>query len=130
MAEYDELIATAYRLIAQKGRAITVTRETPAPTSGQPWKSSGSTSQAFTTYGLRQDPRNAEKNFDFALKIVPNSTIERVDWHIYVPAQGAVFQPEPGDTVTWGVGTNYRVVTVSPVSPGEQDILYVLQVQV
>jgi hypothetical protein len=51
-----------------------------------------------------------------------------VDWHIYVPAQGCTFVPATGDEVIWGVET-YRVVTVSPVSPGDQDILYILQVQ-
>jgi hypothetical protein len=67
-------------------------------------------------------------NFDFAVKLVPGTEIERVDWHIYVPAQGCTFVPKTGDEVIWGAET-YRVVTVSPVSPGDQDILYILQVQ-
>lgn len=129
MAEYDSLIAAAYRLISQKGRAVTVSRVTPTSATLEPWKRVSATTTSFTTYGVFQDPRNAEKNFDFALKIVPGTTVERVDWHIYVPAQGAAFVPSPGDSVTSG-GSTYRVVTVSPIAPGAQDILYILQVQV
>lgn len=129
MAEYDSLIATAFRLISQKGRAITISRATPTANGSEPWKQSSSSTTSFTTYGVFQDPRNAEKNYDFALKILPGTTIERVDWHIYIPAQGASFTPGPGDSVTYDSIT-YRIVTVSPIAPGAQDILYILQVQV
>ena len=129
MAEYDRLIATALRLITAKGRAITVFRETPSvPSSSEPWALAAGSSTSFPTHGVFQDPRNSEKNFDFALKVRPETDIERVDWHIYIPATGATFDPQPGDTVLDSTDT-YRVVTCSPIKPGDQMIMYILQVQ-
>ena len=129
MAEYTSLIATALRLITKKGRAITVFRETVLvadPT--LPWSAVEGTRTSFATTGVFQDPRNSEKNFDFALKVQPGTDIERVDWHIYIPASGVTFDPQPGDTVLDGADT-YRVVTCSPLKPGAEAIMYILQVQ-
>ena len=129
MAEYTSLIATALRLIVKKGRPITVFRETVSvPDPAAPWDATTGTQASFTTSGVFQDPRNSEKNFDFALKVQPGTDVERVDWHIYIPASGATFAPQPGDTVL-DVADTYRVVTCSPFKPGLETILYILQVQ-
>ena len=129
MAEYTSLVATALRLIVKKGRPITVFRETVLVADATaPWSAVEGSKTSFTTSGVFQDPRNSEKNFDFALKVQPGTDVERVDWHIYAPATGATFDPQPGDTVLDGSDT-YRVVTCSPIKPGLETILYILQVQ-
>lgn len=130
MAEYDRLIAAANRLITAKGRPITVFREvTSMPVSTEPWSLVKGHTQSFPIYGVFQDPRNSEKNFDFAMKLLPETDIGRIDWHVYIPAEGVEFEPGPRDTILDGDAT-YRIVTCSPIKPGQQTIMYILQVQV
>lgn len=128
---YGRMAALAVRQIQKRGRTVQWVPVTTTPSS-EAWKGAGVVEGSpVSMKGLFVDPRNSEKNFDFALKVRPDTGIDRVDWHVYLAAAPG-FSPEDGDYVvdTSGpINAKYRVITASPVQPGDTMILWILQVQ-
>lgn len=120
----------AERLVTSWGRSITLARGTTTTPANAlaPWDGMASSTTSQAIKGVFLDPRNSESNFDYALKIVPRTTITRIDWHIVIASKGLTFVPLPGDRVTDGTDY-YQVITVSPAHPGDDTYLYILQVQ-
>ncbi len=124
---YSRMAALAVRQIKAKGRTITVKVKAETPSTQKPWDNGTVTYTSNSVKGLFIDPRNSEKNFDFAIKRRPDTEIERVDWHIYLPPDIG-FEPKNGDIVEDG-SDELKVVTCSPLKPGDTLLLYIVQVQ-
>lgn len=123
MAEYDSVRALATRLIAKKGKTITLNQVTDdtLPEAGRPW-----------------DPADDKVVVPVNVKgvIVPitrakiDDTLVRVNDKIaYISAQ-AVEDFEIGlkDTITIS-GTVHRIIEITDISPGDQKVLFVLQLR-
>lgn len=123
MAEYDSARALATRLIDKKGRPIVVTRVNDAalPDADRPW-----------------DPADAKTRSNITVRgvIVPitrakiDDTLVRVNDKIAYISAAAVndFEISLKDTITIA-GTVHRIVEITDISPGEQKVLYILQLR-
>lgn len=124
---YAKMRALASRKIVERGRSITYKVQNSAPITNKPWAGGTITYTDHTIKGLFVDPRNSEKNFDFAVKVRPDSEVERVDWHIYLDPEIS-FVPKRGDVIVDN-GDELKVVTISPIQPGDTLLLWLVQVQ-
>ena len=123
MAEYDNARALATRLIAKKGRPIVVTKVNDAalPDADRPW-----------------DPADAQTKSNVTVRgvIVPitrakiDDTLVRINDKIAYVSAAAVddFEISLKDTITIS-GTVHRIVEITDISPGEQKVLYILQLR-
>ena len=115
---YDNLAATAARLLATYGQVFEFTRYAPGsydPSTGT--DGAGAT----TTYS-----GNAAV-FDYKSREIDGTNILQSD--IRLLAERLTTVPERGDTVSIG-GINYRVMRASPLAPGGVAVTYNLQLRV
>lgn len=125
MAEYDSARSLATRLIAKKGRVLTVTKvfDDALPDSDRPWDPADAKAATPPPVSVRG-------------VIVPitrakiDDTLVRVNDKIaYVSAEAADdFEITLKDTITIA-GTVHRIVEITDISPGEQKVLYILQLR-
>lgn len=122
MARFDSVRALATRLIQKNGRDVTLTTNTAsAPADAdKPWRA-GEVSQATNTVRAVIIP--------FKQAYVDGNLIRFDDKQAYVSAEAIDgINIALKDTIVDG-NNNYRVVEVEDISPGEQKILWVLQLR-
>lgn len=120
MAEYDSVRALATRLIAKKGKTITLNQvsDDTLPSASRPW-----------------DPADVKVSVPVNVKgvIVPilrakvDDTLVRVNDKIaYISAEAIEdFEVSLKDTITIS-GTVHRIIEITDISPGDQKVLYIL----
>lgn len=109
--------ATALKLIAKNGAAITLTRTTP----GSYNTSTGSATNSTAT----QAAKALVEEYKAGEMFVSNGLITTDDKKFTIAAS-AVTRPNPGDTITLGT-TIFTIVAIKEVWSGEQVALYIVQ---
>jgi hypothetical protein len=120
MAQYDKAIALALKLITKYGTSIKVRRITDAvadPT--KPWRVTGQTAVDATGVGVF---------LDYEQKAVDGETILRGDQKVLIAASGLTVAPAPKDRIVRGTEV-WDVVSVQPLKPGDQIVMYEVQVR-
>lgn len=115
--DYSGLLATARKLLAQFGQAMTVSRSVQGaydPNTG----TTSVTTTTFTDNGVIFPIRDSVSNME-------GSLIQMDDQQIFFQASQA---PIPTDQITVGA-TVYNVVAVKPMEPGGVNVLYELLVR-
>lgn len=125
MAEYDSARALATRLIAKKGRVLTVTKvfDDALPDSDRPW-------DPADTKAATPPPVSVRGVIVPITRAKIDDTLVRVNDKIaYISAEAVDdFEITLKDTITIA-GTVHRIVEITDISPGEQKVLYILQLR-
>ncbi len=121
MAEFDRAVALAQQLIEKKGRTVTFEkRSTTLQDPTKPWLGSN---QMPTQTALKAVFLN------FELKEVDNTLVQRGDQKCLMAAESiSGILPNTQDRIVDG-SINWEIVNVNTLKPGEQEILYELQVR-
>lgn len=119
MAFYDNLAKTALRLIASKGRSITILYKTPGVYSAQADKILGATSP------VPVDTKAAIVNYDD--RLIDGALIITGDRKAVIAAKG-LEKPQSGDIISDG-GVEYSVVRTAEIGPGDTPIIYNVQIR-
>lgn len=106
MSFYSQLAATAARLLADKGQAVTFSRTTGATYSPVTGAHTGGTPTSFTGNGAA---------FDYNKSEIDGETVQAGDIRLMLEATSAA--PQIDDTATVD-GVEYRVMSVFESSPG------------
>lgn len=121
MGEYDSAVALARRLLKKKGRQVTLrgfNHGAPADPS-KPWKPAANTpvdSPVFAVF------------LDYEQKYIDGTTIRTGDQRVFMSTEGVTLEPQQDGLIVTSNG-NWTIVKSSPLAPGEQVILYELQVR-
>lgn len=113
---YQNLAATATRLLTKYGQTVTVTRDvvgTVDPITGQ---GTPGTPVTFTGKGAI---------FDYDIRLVDGVMIQATDKRLMLEAANA---PEIGDVITTADG-DYTAVSVNPTSPAGTVVKYDIQIR-
>lgn len=122
MAEYDSSREVALRLITKKGRELKYrTFETDPALSdpNKPWDKNA-------PLGANKKPKGVVLNY--VIKAVNGTTIMQGDKQVFLAAQGLDFEPGEKDMI-WDEGRWYKVIAVDNLAPGDQTVLYTLQIR-
>lgn len=124
-AFYDRMSATTQRLIGQFGRTVTLRRvsRTYDPITGG--ETETVEEQAVTCVILPASKGTVEA---FDIKFESGSLIESNLRAVKLPAKGLQWPPAPGHEMLFD-GETWRVIGVTPSSPGGVDLVYSLSVQ-
>ena len=115
---YTGLRDTAANVIADKGRALTLHKRTPAAYA----PSSGTASVTETDYSCTGAVLN------FPATLIDGTLIQRGDRKIILSARGLTVEPDDGDTMTIGT-KKVNIIAVKPVAPDGTVVIYILQVR-
>ena len=118
MSVYTRQIATALRLIQEKGAAITITRKTAGTYNASTGERSGQTTTTQTLYGLNVQAENSDSG--------KGGIVSDLTKNFVIAASGSTFVPRSGDTATW-LSVVYEVKGCDPVSLNGEDILYKIE---
>ena len=124
MAEYDSAIALAKRLIAKKGTQVTLRTFAAGalPDANEPWRAGTNTPTNQTVVAVF---------LDYEQKYVDGTTIRMGDQRVFMPATdtlGAAITPEVDGLVIRGSET-WKIVKPKPLNPGDQMVMFELQVR-
>lgn len=124
-AFYDRMAATTQRLIGQFGRTVTLRRvsRTYDPITGS--EAETVEEQAVTCVILPASKGTVEA---FDIKFERGTLIESNLRAVKLPAKGLQWPPAPGQEMLLD-GETWRVIGVTPSSPGGVDLVYSLSVQ-
>lgn len=124
-AFYDRMAATTQRLIGQFGRTVTLRRvsRTYDPITGS--ETETVEEQAVTCVILPASKGTVEA---FDIKFERGTLIESNLRAVKLPAKGLQWPPAPGQEMLLD-GETWRVIGVTPSSPGGVDLVYSLSVQ-
>lgn len=124
-AFYDRMAATTQRLIGQFGRTVTLRRvsRTYDPITGG--EAETVEEQAVTCVILPASKGTVEA---FDVKFERGTLIESNLRVVKLPAKGLQWPPAPGQEMLLD-GETWRVIGVTPSSPGGVDLVYSLSVQ-
>jgi hypothetical protein len=120
MARFDSAIALAKRLITKNGQVVTLRNFIQvAGGPDTPWKPGGATpvDQKIETVFL-----------DYEQKYIDGELIRSGDQKVYMPAQGLTSAPERDGQVLRG-NEVWKIITIKPLSPNGQQIMYEIQVR-
>lgn len=123
MAEYDNARATATRLIAKKGRTITLVKvsDKTLPDTSRPWDPADTQTETLVNVRGVIVPITRAK--------IDDTLVQVNDKLAYVSAQAiGDFEISLKDKIRIA-GTNYRIVEITDISPGEQKVLFILQLR-
>lgn len=116
MTIYDNLRATATKLLTKYGQIVTLSRETVSsydPVLGVPTSSTAE----YTGYAAM---------FDYQLSEIDGQTIQRGDARLLL--QVISIEPKNGDNVTVN-GIQYSVINATILAPGGAAVVYELQLR-
>lgn len=114
---YDRAKATAERLIARFGQAMTLT--VPGATTGPAWDSTPGAPVTHTCTGCVLDYSVYERN---------DALIQAGDRKVLLSTDGLSVVPDPAHWITVG-GQDMAIIKVAPLNPGGTTVLYELQVR-
>lgn len=121
MGAYDNAVALARRLIDKKGGPLTLRSfmATAGADPEKPWRPGGNTA-------VDQTPRGVF--LDYEEKYVDGTSILRGDQRVFLAADGLTAPPEEEGLVIRGTQT-WKIIKVKELKPGEQSIMFELQVR-
>lgn len=121
MARFDSAIALAKRLITKNGQAVTLRTFTQVEGTdpNKPWKPGGK---------VQQDLPAVAVFLDYEQKYVDGDTVRMGDQRVFVPASGLTTAPEVDGVVLRG-SEQWKIITIKPLNPNGQQIMYELQVR-
>ena len=124
MTEYTSAIDLAARLIIKKGRQVLVRHlETDAQLvdPNRPWDK---------PEPLPSDISTKVVFIDYELKFIDGQTIKTKDKQGYMFAKGAPFKPTNKDKVYDKIDKKWwNIMEVETIAPGDEDVLYILQLR-
>lgn len=118
MSFYPGLQSTAARLLADKGRQMTLRKRTPGTYNPSTASAALTTADTAVTGGV----------FDYAALLIDGTSIQRGDKKVVLAAQGLAVEPDTGDLLLIG-GVEFNVISVQPVAPAGVVVIYILQVR-
>jgi hypothetical protein len=117
MSFYGNMAVTTQRMIADKGRSVTLRRS--ANTYNPATDTYTASSTDFTVKAVFTEFRQSE---------IDATLIKRGDKKLLIAAADLSSAPEPNDIIIDG-STQYRVIDLMSVEPGDAAILYKVQVR-
>lgn len=120
MGTYDRAVATAKRLIAKSGRSVDlVLFQDGAPgDANQPWRQG-----AFT-----ESSQSAKAVFLSTSTKTDKDSVPAEERMVLIAASGLTNKPFPKGEIRVASDDRWRILSVEPVSPDGQDILYKVKV--
>lgn len=121
MARFDSAIALAQKLIKKNGQTVTLRGFTAgaAPDPAKPWKPGANTPV---------DQPAVAVFLNYEQKYVDGDTVRVGDQLVFMPASGLTSSPEVEGLVLRG-SEQWKIITIKPLSPNGQQIMYELQVR-
>lgn len=121
MARFDSAIALAKRLITKNGQAVTLRSFSAgaAPDPAKPWKPGTNTPV---------DQPAVAVFLGYEQRYVDGDTVRTGDQRVFVSASGLTSAPEVEGLVLRG-SEQWKIVTIKPLNPNGQQIMYELQVR-
>ena len=125
MGEYDSSVALAQRLLTKKGASAilrsTVVSTPPDPS--KPWIPGPST----------PTDQNVKALFlNYAQKYIDGTLIRTGDQQVYLPSMditGAPIFPAIDGLIIRGTEKPWKIIGIDPLKPGEQQIMFTVQVR-
>lgn len=118
MAEYDNFVSLAKRLIDKKGRTITIRRNTSATPrdASKPWLGNTISYTDYTVKGVITG---------VGQKYIDDNLVRSGDQNAIIPASGLAIVPNLKDFVV-DETFKFEIIKVDTLKPGEQVIMYSL----
>lgn len=117
MGFYEDMAATALRLLTEKGRATTVTRYTDTVNGA-----AGTVSQAVGATSSTVSARVPLSSYA-DVTTLPATLVKSTSAAFIVAASGMTFEPQADDVLTVG-GVAWRVVEQTPINPAGTPVIY------
>ncbi len=121
MARFDSVIALAKRLISKNGQTVTLrsfNAETPLDPE-KPWKPGNNTAVDQTIEAVF---------LGYEQRYIDGETIRAGDQRVFISAKGLTVPPEIEGLVLRG-SELWKIISIKPLNPNGQVILYELQVR-
>ena len=121
MARFDSAIALAKKLIKKNGQLVTLRGFTVSPgmSPDQPWRPGEP---------VPVDQPIEAVFLDYEQKYIDGETIRMGDQRVFMPAEGLTSPPEQNGQVLRGAEV-WKIITIKPLNPNGQAIMYELQVR-
>ena len=121
MARFDSAIALAKKLITKNGQTVTLRTFTPSAGSdpAKPWKPGGN---------VPTDQTPVAVFLDYEQKYVDGDSVRAGDQRVFMPASGLTAPPDIDGLVLRGT-EQWKIVTIKPLNPNGQAIMFELQVR-
>lgn len=121
MAQYDNSVALALRLITKFGETANIYRRSDTiPDAAKPWART-TTETAYETPAVWLEAE---------LSRPPGSVVQAGDQIVYVPASGLSITPDASiDQIERASGERWSIVAVRTLSPGGQVVMHELVVR-
>ena len=126
MGRFDSAIEVAYKLISRNGQRVVLRRFVPPDQSATatPWKPAESTAvdtpalAVFLPYKLA----------DYKQQFAPDDAIRVGDLRALVAAKGLTIPPDINGVLVRD-GAEMKIISIRPLNPNGQDIIFELQVR-
>lgn len=121
MARFDSAIALAKKLITKNGQAVTLRSftATAGTDPDMPWKPGANAPVNQTIEAVF---------LDYEQRYIDGETIRAGDQRVYMPAEGLTTPPEVEGLVLRG-SDPWKIISIKPLNPNGQAIMYELQVR-
>ena len=124
MARFDSAVALAKRLIEKNGQAITLRSFTAAaaPDPAKPWEPGANTPVDATVNAVF---------LEYGLNYIDGTVVQTGDQKVLVPSTdtaGAAISPKLDGEVLRGA-ESWKIISLNPLNPNGQSIIYELQVR-
>ena len=121
MARFDRAIALAKRLISKNGEIVTLRTYAQGDSeSDSPWK---------RAENIPDDQPIEAVFLDYERTYIDGQAIKQGDQMVLMPSEGLTEAPVEDSIVIRGEDQNWKVVSVKPLNPNGQVIMYELQVR-
>lgn len=132
MSNYSQAIALAQRLIREKGaKHGYVSKPAAVPSNAQPWKPAAqqpAVPAAVTIDMLVVDPSSRGSDTQGMVSTFVRGTDIKAGNKLGLVAGGLAFVPQVGDTIKQvSDGTTYKVFEIKTVKPGDDVVLWKLE---
>jgi len=130
VSEYSSAIDLAARLIIKKGREVIFRHKVAAPTDGTP---SGADDEPWNKADPSWPTQKLKMVFlDYEQKEIDGTNIKSGDKKVLMFAKGVKYQPNTSDQIVElpkHGGKTWNIVDVDKLQPGEEVVMYTLQVR-
>ena len=126
MGTYDRQIATAERLIREKGKAVQVVRQTTVTDPAKPWEPGVPTEVLDDAYGVFLNFNQAD--METMAKMSGASEVQTSDRKVLLAAAAVSGAPTTNDKLRDADG-DWSIEWVQVLSPNGENILYTLRVR-
>lgn len=126
MGTYDRQIATAERLIREKGKAVQVVRQTTVTDPAKPWEPGVPTEVLDDAYGVFLNFNRVD--METMVKMSGASEVQTSDRKVLLAAAAVSGVPTTNDKLRDADG-DWSIEWVQVLSPNGENILYTLRVR-